>query len=152
MLAGTLSNMSPEQTGRMNRPIDWRTDFYSLGVTLYELFTGNLPFETTDVLELIHAHIARRPRMPSEMNAEVPGGVSDLIMKLLAKNPEDRYQSTRGIEADLVECLERLENTWDGYIRFLWPARMYPTNSRYPRQTGWPAERTRYSGGGLRPC
>jgi serine/threonine protein kinase len=111
MLAGTLSYMSPEQTGRMNRPIDWRTDFYSLGVTLYELFTGNLPFETTDVLELIHAHIARRPRMPSEMNAEVPGGVSDLIMKLLAKNPEDRYQSTRGIEADLVECLERLENT-----------------------------------------
>ncbi len=111
VLAGTLSYMSPEQTGRMNRPIDWRTDFYSLGVALYELFTGKLPFETTDALELVHAHIARQPRLPSELNIEVPGGLSDIIMKLLAKNPEDRYQSTRGIEADLIECLQRLENT-----------------------------------------
>ena len=111
VLAGTLSYMSPEQTGRMNRPIDWRTDFYSLGVALYELFTGRLPFETTDVLELVHAHIARRPRMPSELDNEVPDGLSDIIMKLLAKNPEDRYQSARGIEADLTECLQRLENT-----------------------------------------
>ena len=110
-LAGTLSYMSPEQTGRMNRPIDWRTDFYSLGAALYELFTGNLPFETTDALELVHAHIARLPMLPRERDTEVPGGLSDLIMKLLSKNPEDRYQSTRGIEADLVECLERLENT-----------------------------------------
>ena len=111
VLAGTLSYMSPEQTGRMNRPVDWRTDFYSLGVALYELFVGQLPFETTDALELVHAHIARRPRMPSELDSEVPGGLSDIIMKLLAKNPEDRYQSTRGIEADLIECLQRLENT-----------------------------------------
>jgi predicted ATPase/serine phosphatase RsbU (regulator of sigma subunit)/tRNA A-37 threonylcarbamoyl transferase component Bud32 len=111
VLAGTLSYMSPEQTGRMNRPVDRRTDFYSLGVALYELFTGKLPFETTDALELVHAHIARKPRLPSELDTEVPGGLSDIIMKLLAKNPEDRYQSTRGIEADLVECLRRLENT-----------------------------------------
>ena len=111
MLAGTLSYMSPEQTGRMNRPVDWRTDFYSLGAALYELFTGNLPFETTDALELVHAHIARLPMRPSELDAEVPGGLSDIIMKLLSKNPEDRYQSTRGIEADLIECLERLKNT-----------------------------------------
>ena len=111
MLAGTQSYMSPEQTGRMNRPIDWRTDFYSPGVALYELFTGKLPFETTDVLELVHAHIARRPRLPSELNAEVPGGLSEVIMKLLAKNPEDRYQSTRGIAADLNERLRRLEKT-----------------------------------------
>ncbi len=111
VLAGTLSYMSPEQTGRMNRPVDWRTDFYSLGVALYELFVGKLPFETTDVLELVHAHIARRPRRPSELNAEVPAGLSDIIMKLLAKNPEDRYQSTRGLTADLTECRRRLENT-----------------------------------------
>jgi predicted ATPase/GAF domain-containing protein len=109
--AGTLSYMSPEQTGRMNRPVDWRTDFYSLGVTLYELFVGKLPFETTDVLELVHAHIARRPRTPSELDTEVPDGLSDIVMKLLAKNPEDRYQSARGIEADLTECLHRLEKT-----------------------------------------
>ena len=96
VLAGTLSYMSPEQTGRMNRPVDWRTDFYSLGVALHELFVGKLPFETTDVLELVHAHIARQPMMPSELNAEVPVGLSDIIVKLLAKNPEDRYQSTRG--------------------------------------------------------
>ena len=82
-----------------------------MGVALYELFTGKLPFETTDVLELVHSHVARRPRMPSELDNEVPGGLSDIIMKLLAKNPEDRYQSTRGIEADLTECLQRFENT-----------------------------------------
>jgi len=111
VLTGTLSYMSPEQTGRMNRPVDWRTDFYSLGVALYELFTGKLPFETTDALELVHAHIARQPRSPSQLDTEVPDGLSDIIMKLLAKNPEDRYQSTRGIEADLIECLRRLEKT-----------------------------------------
>ena len=111
VLAGTLSYMSPEQTGRMNRPIDWRTDYYSLGVTLYELFTGKLPFETTDVLELVHSHVARQPRMPSELDNEIPTGLSDIIMKLLAKNPEDRYQSTRGIETDLTECLQQYENT-----------------------------------------
>ena len=110
-LAGTLSYMSPEQTGRMNRPVDWRTDFYSLGATLYEIFTGKLPFETTDALELVHAHIARQPERPSKLDKEVPGALSDIIMKLLAKNPEDRYQSARGIEADVNECLRRLENT-----------------------------------------
>ena len=111
VLAGTLSYMSPEQTGRMNRPVDWRSDFYSLGVALYELSVGRLPFETTDVLELVHSHIARQPRMPSELDSEVPHGLSDVIMKLLAKNPEDRYQGSRGIEADLGECLRRLETT-----------------------------------------
>ncbi|MGD8294184.1 MAG: AAA family ATPase, partial [Desulfobacterales bacterium] len=112
VLAGTLSYMSPEQTGRMNRPIDWRTDFYSLGAALYELFTGQLPFDTAaDALELVHAHVARQPRPPSELDSEVPGGISDIVMKLLAKNPEDRYQSARGIEADLTECLRRLEKT-----------------------------------------
>jgi len=110
-LAGTLSYMSPEQTGRMNRQIDWRTDFYSLGVALYELFTGRLPFETTDALELVHAHIARHPPKPGDVNSEVPDGVSDVIIKLLAKNPEDRYQSATGLAVDLAECLERLDRT-----------------------------------------
>ncbi len=110
-LAGTLSYMSPEQTGRMNRPVDWRTDFYSLGAAFYEIFTGKLPFETTDALELVHAHLARQPERPSKLDQEVPDALSDIIMKLLAKNPEDRYQSARGIEADVSECLRRLENT-----------------------------------------
>lgn len=110
-LAGTLSYMSPEQTGRMNRQVDWRTDLYSLGVTLFELFTGRLPFETTDALELVHAHLARQPPIPAEMNGEVPDGVSDIILKLLAKNPDARYQSAAGLEADLAECLLRLEGT-----------------------------------------
>jgi len=110
-LVGTLSYMSPEQTGRMNRQIDWRTDFYSLGVTFYELFTGRLPFDTVDALELVHAHIARHPPRPREVNSEIPDGVSDLILKLLAKNPDDRYQSAAGLEFDLEECLDRLAST-----------------------------------------
>ncbi len=110
-LAGTLSYMSPEQTGRMNRPVDWRTDFYSLGVVLYEMFTGRLPFENTDALELVHAHIARLPPKPGELNNEVPEGLSELILKLLSKDPEDRYQSAAGLEVDLSECLQRLANT-----------------------------------------
>ena len=114
-MSGTLSYMSPEQTGRMNRPVDWRTDFYSLGIVFYELFTTTLPFVAGDSLELVHSHIARRPQPPQNRNSEVPEGLSDLIMKLLAKNPEDRYQSARGIEADLSECLTRLQNT--GHIK-----------------------------------
>jgi predicted ATPase/serine phosphatase RsbU (regulator of sigma subunit)/tRNA A-37 threonylcarbamoyl transferase component Bud32 len=114
-LAGTLSYMSPEQTGRMSRQIDGRTDFYSLGVVFYELFTGRLPFETADALELVHAHIARQPPRPGDVNSEVPDGVSDVIIKLLAKSPEDRYQSAAGLAADLAECLGRLERT--GQVR-----------------------------------
>ncbi|WP_341530193.1 AAA family ATPase [Nostoc sp. UHCC 0302] len=101
VLEGTLAYLSPEQTGRMNRLLDYRTDFYSLGVTFYELLTGQLPFPTTDILELVHCHIAKQPVPPHELNAAVPKAVSDIVLKLMAKNAEDRYQSAWGIKADL---------------------------------------------------
>lgn len=107
-LEGTLAYLSPEQTGRMNRSIDYRTDFYSLGVTFYQLLTGHLPFPTTDVLELVHCHIAKQPTPLHELNAAIPAAVSHIIIKLMAKNAEDRYQSTWGIKADLERCAEQL--------------------------------------------
>jgi predicted ATPase/GAF domain-containing protein len=103
VLEGTLAYMSPEQTGRMNRAIDARTDFYSLGVTFYELLTGRLPFDTTDALELVHCHLAKQPIPPHEINKKIPPVVSDIVMKLLAKAAEERYQSAWGIKADLEE-------------------------------------------------
>ena len=107
-LEGTLPYLSPEQTGRMNRLLDYRTDFYSLGVTFYELLTGQLPFPTTDILELVHCHIAKQPPPPHELNATISKAVSNIIMKLMAKNAEDRYQSAWGIKADLEICAEQL--------------------------------------------
>jgi PAS domain S-box-containing protein len=109
VLEGTLAYMSPEQTGRMNRSIDYRTDFYSLGATFYQLLCDRLPFVTTDALELVHCHISRRPISPQEIDATIPHLLSDLVMKLLAKNAEDRYQSTLGIQADLQECFNQLQ-------------------------------------------
>ncbi|WP_242063541.1 AAA family ATPase [Nostoc sp. FACHB-892] len=109
VLEGTLAYLSPEQTGRMNRLLDYRTDFYSLGVTFYELLTGHLPFETTDILELVHYHIAKQPPSPHEINTKIPKPVSDIILKLMAKNAEDRYQSAWGIKADLEICVQQLE-------------------------------------------
>lgn len=108
VLEGTLAYLSPEQTGRMNRLLDYRTDFYSLGVTFYELLTGQLPFSTTDVLELVHCHIAKHPIPPKEINTTIPKPVSDIILKLMAKNAENRYQSAWGIKADLEICAEQL--------------------------------------------
>ncbi len=102
--AGTLAYMSPEQTGRMNRPLDARSDLYSLGVTLYELLTGTLPFDTTDAMALVHSHLARVPVPPVERIATVPRVVSDIVMKLLAKAAEDRYQTAGGLKADLERC------------------------------------------------
>ncbi|NJK67419.1 MAG: AAA family ATPase [Microcoleus sp. CSU_2_2] len=111
VLEGTLAYISPEQTGRMNRILDYRTDFYSLGVTYYELLTGQLPFVTDDMLELVHCHIAGQAITPHELNSEIPPIVSEIILKLMAKNAEDRYQSAAGIEADLGTCLLQLETT-----------------------------------------
>jgi PAS domain S-box-containing protein len=107
LLEGTPAYLSPEQTGRMNRMLDYRTDFYSLGATFYELLTGQLPFPTTDLLELVHCHIARPPTPPHPIHT-IPKAVSDIVMKLMAKNAEDRYQSAWGIKADLERCAQQL--------------------------------------------
>jgi PAS domain S-box-containing protein len=104
IIAGTLAYMAPEQTGRMNRSIDARSDLYSLGVTLYQMFTGMLPFAAADPLEWVHCHIARQPEPPGD-RAAVPAPLSAIVMKLLAKNAEERYQTASGLEADLQRCL-----------------------------------------------
>ncbi|KYC36964.1 PAS domain S-box protein [Scytonema hofmannii PCC 7110] len=116
ILEGTLAYMSPEQTGRMNRSIDYRTDFYALGVTFYELLTGQLPFPKSDALELVHSHIAKQAVPPHELVGEytcapIPPIISEIVMKLMAKNPENRYQSAYGLKADLEQCLHQLQTT-----------------------------------------
>ncbi|MEP1079896.1 serine/threonine protein kinase [Leptolyngbya sp. PL-A3] len=126
ILEGTLAYLSPEQTGRMNRLLDYRTDFYSLGVTFYQLLTGQLPFLTTDILELVHCHIAKQPIPPHEIwesskgkgkrekdgsPSAIPQAVSNIVMKLMAKNAEDRYQNAWGLKADLERCLHQFEAT-----------------------------------------
>jgi len=108
-IAGTLPYMAPEQTGRMNRSIDSRSDLYSLGVTLHQMLTGGLPFTASDPMEWVHCHIARQPVPPSEWLKNVPGSVSAIIMKLLAKTAEERYQTAAGVESDLRRCLAEWE-------------------------------------------
>ncbi|MDZ8064727.1 MAG: AAA family ATPase [Nostoc sp. DedQUE08] len=112
VLEGTLGYISPEQTGRMNRGIDYRTDFYSLGVTFYELLTGELPFHSNDPMELVHCHLAKLPPSLQEVkNEQIPQVLSDIVMKLMAKNAEDRYQSALGLKFDLETCLSQLQET-----------------------------------------
>jgi len=106
VIAGTLAYMSPEQTGRMNRSVDARSDLYSLGVTLYQMLTGVLPFAAADPLEWVHCHIARQPVAPAQRRA-VPEPLSAIVMRLLAKNAEERYQTAAGLEADLRRCLSQ---------------------------------------------
>ncbi|WP_445240617.1 AAA family ATPase [Microcoleus vaginatus] len=110
VLEGTVAYISPEQTGRMNRTIDYRTDFYSLGITFYELLTGQLPFPTNDVLELVHCHIAKQPIPPHEIKPEVPPIISAIVLKLMAKNAEERYLSAYQLKADLQECLRQWQS------------------------------------------
>src|SRR5271170_488310 len=104
-IAGTLAYMAPEQTGRMNRSIDSRSDLYSLGVTFYQMLTGSLPFTASDPMEWVHCHVARQPLAPSERLKTVPPMLSQLAMKLLAKTAEERYQTAAGLERDLQRCL-----------------------------------------------
>ncbi len=122
VLEGTLGYISPEQTGRMNRGIDYRTDFYSLGVTFYELLTGELPFQSNDPMELVHCHLAQlppnmnKPHSPSapslgegegwgEISFPIPQVLCNIVMKLMAKNAEYRYQTALGLRFDLENCL-----------------------------------------------
>ncbi|MBD2455303.1 AAA family ATPase [Nostoc sp. FACHB-87] len=160
VLEGTLAYISPEQTGRMNRGIDYRTDFYSLGVTFYELLTGELPFQSNDAMELVHSHIAKMPpslenrrltersrsersrsersrseQNPGDRREEIPKVLCDIVMKLMAKNAEDRYQSALGLKYDLEKCLRQLKETGEieNFIigqrdlcdRFLIPDQLY---------------------------
>ncbi|MEG4527600.1 AAA family ATPase [Microcoleus sp. C2D2] len=111
VLEGTLPYISPEQTGRMNRGIDYRTDFYSLGVTFYELLTGKLPFQTDDPMDLVHCHLAKQPIPASTVNQSVPLVLSQIVSKLMAKNAEARYQSALGLKYDLETCLCQWQET-----------------------------------------
>ncbi|MDZ7964129.1 MAG: AAA family ATPase [Nostoc sp. DedSLP03] len=109
VLEGTLAYISPEQTGRMNRGIDYRTDLYSLGVTFYELLTGELPFASNDPMELVHCHIAKLPLLVYDINRQIPFVLSEIVNKLMAKNAENRYQSALGLKFDLENCLTQLQ-------------------------------------------
>ncbi|MFN6465736.1 MAG: AAA family ATPase [Nostoc sp. DedVER02] len=151
VLEGTITYISPEQTGRMNRVIDYRTDFYSLGVTFYKLLTGEAPFQGDDALALIHCHIAKQPDQFKIQNdarglanaaltkfknkQPIPQVICDIVMKLMAKNAEDRYQSAYGIQADLEQCLHKLQingeidvfalGSQDISDRFIIPQKLY---------------------------
>jgi PAS domain S-box-containing protein len=108
-IAGTLAYMAPEQTGRMNRSIDARSDLYALGVTLYRMLTGSLPFTASDPMEWVHCHIAKKPVPPCERQPDAPAPLSRIIMKLLAKTAEERYQTAVGVDHDLRRCLAEWE-------------------------------------------
>ena len=137
VLEGTLAYLSPEQTGRMNRGIDYRSDFYALGVTFYELLTGTVPFASDDPLELIHAHIAQSPK--PIVSVRIPEVLSDIVLKLMAKNAEDRYQSALGLRYDLDSCSAQYQETktivpfalgeQDRCDRFLIPEKLYGRES-----------------------
>ncbi len=141
VLEGTLAYLSPEQTGRMNRGIDYRTDFYSLGVTFYELLTCSLPFNSHDPMELVHCHLAKLPDPSKIQNSKfkngqpIPQVLGEIVMKLMAKNAEDRYQSALGLKFDLEKCLTQLQETGeieifpiaqrDSCDRFIIPDKLY---------------------------
>jgi predicted ATPase/signal transduction histidine kinase/tRNA A-37 threonylcarbamoyl transferase component Bud32 len=134
IIEGTLPYLSPEQSGRMNRVVDYRTDFYSLGVMLYQLLTGQLPFRGNDALEWVHAHIAQAPVPPHQRVPSIPPPLSAVVLKLLGKAAEERYQSAEGLRADLERCRERLQRgllesfplgLQDVPARFQLPQRLY---------------------------
>lgn len=134
-IAGTLAYMAPEQTGRMNRSIDSRSDLYALGITLYQMLVGALPFSATDLLGWVHCHLAQWPLAPAERRQDVPQAVSAIVMKLLAKKAEDRYQTAAGVESDLRRCLAALKaqcrvdefplGMYDAPERLMLPEKLY---------------------------
>jgi predicted ATPase/class 3 adenylate cyclase len=158
-LHGALPYMSPEQTGRMNRDLDYRSDYYSLGVTFFELLTGELPFQADSVLEWVHSHISKSPRSPSEINASIPEAVSGIILKLMAKNAEDRYQGSFGLIEDLGRCQRELVQTGsvagfalgrrDVSRRFQIPQRLY---GREPELAALQGLFEQVAGGGTEFC
>ncbi len=135
MLEGTLAYIAPEQTGRMNRGIDYRSDYYALGVTCYQLLTGQLPFISNDPLELVHCHLAKQPIPIHQLLPNIPLAISQIVSKLMAKNAEDRYQNALGLKHDLEICLAQLQTTGkiqlfglgeqDRSDRFLIPEKLY---------------------------
>jgi predicted ATPase/signal transduction histidine kinase/tRNA A-37 threonylcarbamoyl transferase component Bud32 len=135
LIEGSLPYVSPEQTGRMNRSIDSRSDLYTLGVTFYELLTGRLPFQAQDAIGWVHCHVARQPPPPVVFRPSVPGAVSDIILRLLAKVPDDRYQSASGLAHDLQRCVDQWRESGqitrfrlgerDVSDRFLIPQKLY---------------------------
>ncbi|MEZ2276954.1 MAG: AAA family ATPase [Microcoleus sp.] len=139
ILEGTLAYLSPEQTGRMNRGIDYRSDFYSLGVSFYQLLTGQLPFQSQDPMELVHSHLAKQPTAIHSLNPAIPPMLSEIVAKLMAKNAEDRYQSALGLKHDLELCLTQYQEKGnhvrftlgerDICDRFLIPERLYGRES-----------------------
>ncbi|EDM76808.1 Serine/Threonine protein kinase and Signal Transduction Histidine Kinase (STHK) with GAF sensor [Plesiocystis pacifica SIR-1] len=132
VLAGTLPYLAPEQTGRTQRSVDFRSDLYSLGVTFYEMLTGRRPFEATEPLELIHAHLARRPKSIRVLVPELPRQLSAIVAKLLRKAPEHRYQSARGLLIDLEEAEAMLRAGEDGELPL--GEHDHPTTLQLPRQ------------------
>jgi PAS domain S-box-containing protein len=127
VIAGTLAYMAPEQTGRMNRSVDARSDLYALGVTFYEMLTGQLPFTAADPMEWVHCHVARQPVPPNERVAGIPGPLSAIVMKLLAKTAEERYQTAAGVEADFRRGLAE----WDSHGRIdAFPLRSHDLSDR----------------------
>ena len=139
VIAGTFAYMAPEQTGRMNRSVDSRSDLYALGVTLYQILTGELPFTAADPMEWVHCHIARQPVPPEERCENMPRQVSDIVMKLLAKTAEERYQTASGVESDFRRCLAEWEScrriasfplgAHDASDRLLIPEKLYGRES-----------------------
>jgi len=130
VVEGTLAYMSPEQTGRMNRTVDTRSDLYSLGVTLYELLTGSVPFKGESPLEVMHAHIAQSPPDPRAVRPEIPPAVAALTLRLLAKNAGDRYQTAEHVADDLALCRENL----DASESLVLPERKAPMRFRVPER------------------
>jgi len=111
IISGSLAYMAPEQTGQMNRSVDSRSDLYALGVTFYRMITGELPFAATDAVEWIHSHVARAPKPPGERVQGIPAAIEEIVLKLLSKSADHRYQTAAGVEADLRRCLSELESS-----------------------------------------